>query len=112
MLRGQGNMCQIGDPIAIIEVPKSKPLTGWREWSFHGGRLAGRFRNQYTWKRLGENKAKGRIRLRGEHGLWAFFKARSVVGYKHGNIEAWGQVVIHQHGFRAEYARITRLRSS
>lgn len=95
------------------------PLVGWRAWSLHDDQLVGatgwpwRSRIRRAWCATWHDP--GGVDLPFDHcvcGLYAY-KDRSVVfaqaGSIWGQVSLWGQVAIHESGYRAEWARIDRL---
>ena len=107
---GANSMCMIGKPLRVLQVPRTRPLTGYREWShLNYGRYKSIFRD-YLWKDQAVNKARP-PGLQGLAGFWAFNNRttrnrKDLGGRYRGKIAGWGTTVIHEYGFRCQYAKI------
>ena len=106
-------MCQLGKALRICTVPRARALTGYRHW---GWDLRSVFIPGFRWSRDDRTEALGRVTMRGSRGLWAFHSVSArtaaelndLAGVR-GQIKGWGVVVIHEKGFRCQYATIVRL---
>lgn len=118
-------MCYIGGRVRVLNVPKDKPLVGYRAWDEGLRSLYAEF----FWEGIGkETQPINEPTTRNESGLYAFKSEEAynkemghkygasttnkLLGYNppiHGMVEMWGKVVEHRGGYRASHARITKI---
>jgi len=114
-------MCVIGK-----EVREIKPLIAWRVFRQYDdmkfGSLYANKEQRYEWNVTAIADARPKMTERhtwfNEHGFWAFKtynkasqqKAKaSYMGVVIAKVELFGQIVEHEHGYRAEYMRIVKV---
>jgi hypothetical protein len=108
-------MCQIGDEIRVLRIPKSKPIIAYRAWGVYGGTLhpLSYTRALDEWLGVTSRADKCPTKLN-RHGLWCYKtpslrQSRLLHGEAFGTIAIYGRVVEHMYGYRAEYAEIRSL---
>lgn len=118
---------QTGYTIYFGRVVQSQPkedvkvgeIIGYRCWNFKGGELRSITRN-YVWE---DGEASGNPWKGSEGGVYAFKRWRTalenaeqkaalafLVPLVVGRVKMWGKVHEHDHGYRAEYAKVESLR--
>jgi hypothetical protein len=105
-------MCQLGECIKIEQIPEDKALLAYRMW---GAGLASVVMNSTRSKwtldkvvRAHANPTKNNFA-----GLYGFKSPRrrpiTTGGYIAGTIKIWGNIAIHEFGYRASHARILKI---
>jgi hypothetical protein len=110
-------MCKLGKFVKIIEISEQDALNGYRRW-------AKRRRDTFTplffshipgsdWVK-GKTIASDRLpKQRNKNGLWCWSEKKkndeSYSSFTKGQIKIWGTIVVHEYGYRAQFAKIVKI---
>ena len=108
------------EPVVLERTVGVAELIGWRIWAVTASDMLKSFAKPNVW--LPDKPMTGKPRDDGMEGVWAFkdrkratAKAvehryeRNIKGYAWGAVALWGDVIEHEHGWRAENARVISL---
>lgn len=115
-------MCTLGKAKKCQLISRKNQKRGWRIWQLDGNNLLPLLVNK-KWSWSSRDCVTGEPRYNANNGFHSFNnKSRMIkswkdegynkpeyVGYVHGEISLWGKTIIHEDGYRSEYAKIRRI---
>jgi hypothetical protein len=108
------------DPGALMDEENihTGELTGFRYWNIFFDTILCSLNGSYVWV-PGTFKADVTPATHNSHGVYSYKEKTNLppnmgadAVYIPGQIDIWGEVILHERGYRSEYARITELFSS